>query len=127
MLTDQSPKLTLQPALGRQTLSVAIIVLINSHRLWLTELSDALPAQAQLHGLDISCDQYPPKEWVSENVSLHEHDAFKPFAPEFLGSFDLLNLRFFVTLLSGENIATVPLGRKLSNSSSREWETCCID
>ncbi|KAL7912263.1 S-adenosyl-L-methionine-dependent methyltransferase [Trichoderma velutinum] len=72
--------------------------------LWLTELSDSLPADSQLHGFDISSDQYPPDGWLPKNVSLHEHDAFKPFAPEFLGSFDVVNLRFFITLLNGENI-----------------------
>lgn len=73
-------------------------------RIWLTELSDALPADCQLHGFDISGDQYPPEEWLPRNVSLHEHDAFLPFAPEFLGSFDVVNLRFFITLLDGDNV-----------------------
>ena len=73
-------------------------------RLWLTELSDALPADAQLLGFDVSADQYPPGEWLPGNVALHEHDAFTPFAPELLGSFDVVHLRFFITLLNGENI-----------------------
>lgn len=75
--------------------------------IWLTELSDVLPADCQLHGFDISRDQYPPNEWLPKNVFLHEHDAFTPFAPEFLGSFDVVNLRFFITLLNGDNIQTL--------------------
>ncbi|PHH92138.1 hypothetical protein CDD83_8811 [Cordyceps sp. RAO-2017] len=76
-------------------------------RIWLTDLSDALPANCELHGFDVSAGQYPPGEWLPENVSLHEHDAFAPFAPEMLGSFDVVNLRFFITLLNGENIHTL--------------------
>jgi hypothetical protein len=63
-----------------------------------------LPADSQLLGFDISADQYPPEEWLPENVSLHEQDAFKPFAPELVGSFDVVHLRFVITLLNAENI-----------------------
>ncbi|KAI0487359.1 hypothetical protein F4859DRAFT_509927 [Xylaria cf. heliscus] len=77
---------------------------IQRVEIWLAELSDALPENSQLHGFDISRDQYPPKEWLPKNVSLHEHDAFKPFPAQFLGTFDVVNLRFFITLLNTENI-----------------------
>ncbi|KAI2625762.1 hypothetical protein GGR54DRAFT_654118 [Hypoxylon sp. NC1633] len=87
-----------------QSSSIRVADIATGTALWLTELSEALPAHSQLHGFDISCDQYPPKEWLPKNVSLHEHDAFQPFAQEFLGSFDVVNFRFFITLLNEENI-----------------------
>ncbi|KAF7531225.1 hypothetical protein G7054_g9081 [Neopestalotiopsis clavispora] len=76
----------------------------DRYRIWLTELSGALSADSQLHGFDVSGDQYPRKEWLPENVSLHLQDAFAPFADEFLGSFDVVNIRFFITLLNGNNV-----------------------
>ncbi|KAI1170441.1 S-adenosyl-L-methionine-dependent methyltransferase [Nemania sp. FL0916] len=84
--------------------SIRVADVATGTALWLTELSDILPTHSELHGFDISHDQYPPKEWLPKNVVLHTHDAFQPFAPEFLGSFDVVNLRFFITLLSEENI-----------------------
>ncbi|KAI1465649.1 uncharacterized protein F4812DRAFT_466098 [Daldinia caldariorum] len=84
--------------------SIRIADIATGTALWLTELSDVFPAHAELHGFDISSNQYPPQEWLPKNVFLHEHDAFKPFAPEYLGSFDVVNLRFFITLLNKENI-----------------------
>ncbi|KUI67225.1 hypothetical protein VM1G_02946 [Cytospora mali] len=94
---------TVQQSIGSRS-SIRIADIATGTAIWLTELSDALPADSQLHGFDVSGDQYPPKEWLPKNVSLHEHDAFAPFAPEFLGSFDVVNLRFFITLLNGDNI-----------------------
>ncbi|KAL7928812.1 S-adenosyl-L-methionine-dependent methyltransferase [Trichoderma chlorosporum] len=84
--------------------SIRVADIATGTALWLTELADSLPADSQLHGFDISSDQYPPEGWLPKNVTLHEHDVFKPFGPEFLGSFDVVNLRFFITLLNGENI-----------------------
>ncbi|TFB00210.1 hypothetical protein CCMA1212_007956 [Trichoderma ghanense] len=84
--------------------SIRVADVATGTALWLTELSDALPADSQLLGFDISADQYPPGEWLPENVSLREQDAFEPFAPELRGSFDVVHLRFFITLLNGENI-----------------------
>ncbi|KAI0420095.1 S-adenosyl-L-methionine-dependent methyltransferase [Xylaria grammica] len=87
--------------------SIRVADIATGTALWLTELSDALPKNAQFHGFDISRNQYPPNEWLPNNVSLHEHDAFKPFAPEFLGTFDVVNLRFFITLLNGKNVQSL--------------------
>ncbi|KAI1799848.1 hypothetical protein F4811DRAFT_72409 [Daldinia bambusicola] len=84
--------------------SIRVADIATRTALWLAELSDVLPAHAELHGFDISSNQYPPQEWLPKNVFLHVHDAFKPFAPEYLGLFDVVNLRFFITLLNKENI-----------------------
>ncbi|KAL7917296.1 S-adenosyl-L-methionine-dependent methyltransferase [Trichoderma austrokoningii] len=83
--------------------SVRVADVATGTGLWLTELADALP-DAQLHGFDISADQYPPEGWLPKNASMHEQDAFEAFPAEFLGSFDVVNLRFFITLLNGKNI-----------------------
>ncbi|KAJ5918712.1 hypothetical protein N7454_009856 [Penicillium verhagenii] len=71
--------------------------------IWPAELAQSLP-DWQIDGFDISGDQYPLAHWLPSNVTLHEHDAFQPFPEEHLGKYDIINVRFFMTLLSGQNL-----------------------
>ncbi|PTB66986.1 hypothetical protein BBK36DRAFT_4129 [Trichoderma citrinoviride] len=104
LCNDQLLHPAVRQSIASRSSSIRVADIATGTALWLTELSDALPADAQLLGFDVSADQYPPGEWLPGNVALHEHDAFTPFAPELLGSFDVVHLRFFITLLNGENI-----------------------
>jgi hypothetical protein len=70
------------------------------------QLAQHLP-HWQIDGFDISGDQYPYAAWVSPNISLYEHDAFQPFQSEYHGKYDIVNLRFFMTLLNGQNLNQV--------------------
>lgn len=70
------------------------------------ELAQQLP-HWQIDGFDISGDQYPSATWVAPNISLYEHDAFQPFPSEYHGKYDIVNLRFFMTLLNGQNLDRV--------------------
>lgn len=47
----------------------------------------------------MSNEQYPPKEWLPDNLSLHVHDAFQPFPEEHLGKYDLVHVQFFITIV----------------------------
>jgi trans-aconitate methyltransferase len=66
------------------------------------ELSQQLP-NASIIGFDISNAQFPPVEWLPLNVSLHVHDAFTPFPESHIGQYDIVHMRFFVTLLKSED------------------------
>lgn len=70
------------------------------------ELAQQLP-HWQIDGFDISGDQYPSATWLSPNISLYEHDAFEPFPSEYHGKYDIVNLRFFMTLLNGQIVNQV--------------------
>ncbi|KAF3404183.1 hypothetical protein DPV78_003382 [Talaromyces pinophilus] len=74
--------------------------------IWPMQLAQNLP-HWQIDGFDISGDQYPSAAWVSGNIRLYEHDAFQPFPSEYHGKYDLVNLRFFMTLLNGQNLNRV--------------------
>lgn len=65
------------------------------------QLAQKLP-HWQIDGFDISGDQYPSATWVSPNITIHEHDAFQPLLSEYHGKYDIVNLRFFITLLNGQ-------------------------
>lgn len=70
------------------------------------QLAHSLP-NWQVDGFDISDDQYPLAAWTPSNVGLYEHDAFQPFPLEFQGKYDIVDLRFSMTLLTGENLHTM--------------------
>ncbi|KAF2238508.1 S-adenosyl-L-methionine-dependent methyltransferase [Viridothelium virens] len=69
--------------------------------IWLLELAEELPATSMLEGFDISSQQYPPPEWWANNVRLMEHDAFRPFPEQYIGAYDVVNVRFLLTLIRG--------------------------
>ncbi|RAO72382.1 uncharacterized protein BHQ10_008394 [Talaromyces amestolkiae] len=69
--------------------------------IWPMQLAQKLP-HWQIDGFDISGDQYPSATWVSPNITIHEHDAFQPLLSEYHGKYDIVNLRFFITLLNGQ-------------------------
>ncbi|PQE28130.1 UMTA methyltransferase family protein [Rutstroemia sp. NJR-2017a BBW] len=71
--------------------------------IWLLELSDTCPTTAQLDGFDISPAQFPPKEWLPENVNLFIQDIFKPFPQEMIGTYDMVNLRFALCYVNDED------------------------
>ncbi|KAF2198221.1 hypothetical protein GQ43DRAFT_443550 [Delitschia confertaspora ATCC 74209] len=72
--------------------------------IWPVELSQTLSPDIQIDAFDVSRAQYPPNEWVPGNVKLHTHDAFLPFPEKHVGRYDVVHVRFFVTLLNPENI-----------------------
>ncbi|KAB8304177.1 hypothetical protein EYC80_003596 [Monilinia laxa] len=71
--------------------------------IWLLELSESFQSPAKLDGFDISAAQYPPKEWLPENVEFFTHDAFKPFPQGILGTYDVVHLRFALCYVNDED------------------------
>lgn len=64
-----------------------------------------------MDGFDISHAQFPPKEWLPSNVHLYTHDVFEPFPAEFHQAYDVVHVRFFMTLVNNESLG--PLIRTL--------------
>lgn len=87
--------------------------------IWLLELSEDLPSTAKLDGFDISAAQYPPKEWLPENVDLFTQDAFKPFPQDILGTYDVVHLRFALCYVNDEDAE--PLLKNLISLLSKCW------
>ena len=73
----------------------------------LGELTRELPGSAQLDGFDISDAQFPPKSWYPENVSLSKLDIFKPLPEELKGKYDVVHLRYFMTIAKDHTVQTV--------------------
>jgi len=75
--------------------------------IWLIHASQALPASAQLDGFDINLDAAPPQEWMPKNVKLHARDMMAPIADDLVGKYDIVNLRFLISLLWGKEVEPV--------------------
>lgn len=67
---------------------------------WLTDLSELLPPSASLDAFDISAAQYPPQEWLPDNISLRIHDAFQPFPKDCIGKYDIVHVQCFISLIA---------------------------
>ncbi|KAJ5915481.1 hypothetical protein N7466_011414 [Penicillium verhagenii] len=75
--------------------------------IWSTELAESLPeTNCRIDAFDISTAQYPVAAWVRPAVTLYQHDAFQPFPEKCRGMYDIVNVRFFITLLSKEKLET---------------------
>ncbi|OAK99154.1 hypothetical protein IQ06DRAFT_294576 [Phaeosphaeriaceae sp. SRC1lsM3a] len=63
--------------------------------IWLVDLARNLPASARIEGFDIDLTQCPPKEWLPENVSVHELDCLQPLPAHLLASYDIVHIQLF--------------------------------
>ena len=72
--------------------------------IWPTEVSRELPQSARIDGFDISAAQYSHRNWIPTNVHLHVQDVFTPFPPDHVGIYDVVQLRFFLTLVNPTNV-----------------------
>lgn len=68
---------------------------LTQHSIWLFDLAPSMPPTVQLHGFDISEEQYPPKHMWPENVSLALLDAFRDVPPTLVGQYDVVHVRMW--------------------------------
>ncbi|KAJ5094349.1 hypothetical protein N7456_010210 [Penicillium angulare] len=65
--------------------------------IWIFDLAKQLPPSVQLHGFDLSENQYPSPELWPENVSLALLDAFDEPPPSLVGQYDVVHLRMWAS------------------------------
>ncbi|KAB8297397.1 hypothetical protein EYC80_002740 [Monilinia laxa] len=68
--------------------------------IWLRDLSGILPETCQLHGFDISDIMFPNRAAIPANITLCEHNLLDAFPEEFLGKYDVVNVRLMIVALS---------------------------
>ncbi|KAJ5903561.1 hypothetical protein N7504_005944 [Penicillium tannophilum] len=89
----------LHPAI-KQHDSMRIADIGTGTGIWLRDLADVLPHTCQLDGFDLSDAMFPSKDALPENISFHHQDLLLPFPDDFLGTYDLVNVRVMVVALS---------------------------
>ncbi|KAJ5520142.1 hypothetical protein N7463_000595 [Penicillium fimorum] len=68
--------------------------------IWLRDLASVLPTTCQLDGFDLSGVMFPPKDTLPENITFHLQNLLEPFPEEYLGEYDVVNVRIMVVALS---------------------------
>jgi len=66
------------------------------------DLAHYLPPTCTFRGFDISAAQFPPAATWPKNLTLYTNSILSPFPEPELGTYDLVNVRFMVTVLSGK-------------------------
>lgn len=67
--------------------------MLTKASIWSTEVAQKLPPTVTIDAIDISDAQYPPKDWMPENVNLVIHDMYKPPPESMIGNYDLVRIR----------------------------------
>ncbi|KAK7699108.1 hypothetical protein SLS64_011885 [Diaporthe eres] len=92
--------------------------------IWLSALSRQLPPTTQLHGLDISLAQLPPRNLAPPNANYHEWDFYTPPPPELRGTFDVVHMRLVAVVVKdmqpGRILANV--AQLLKPGGYLQWE-----
>lgn len=84
--------------------------------IWLVDINRELPS-VHLDGFDILVDQFPAKEWLPDNISLHRLDLLKPISEELKGKYDLVHVRLFLAVV--QNYDPTPILRNLMDMLSQ--------
>lgn len=72
-------------------------------RIWLTDLARFLPPSAHIDGFDIDLTQCPPKDWLPNNVSVHEVDCLAPLPEHLIGKYDIVHIQLFHLAVHNNN------------------------
>ncbi|TID18937.1 S-adenosyl-L-methionine-dependent methyltransferase [Venturia nashicola] len=92
------PNISQQLASGCKIADVA-----TGTAVFLRDLSEQLKDPSiELHGFDISADQFPPADQLAGNITLHLSNAKQGFPEEIHGKFDIVNLRLVSPAMENE-------------------------
>ncbi|KAK4500334.1 hypothetical protein PRZ48_008523 [Zasmidium cellare] len=71
--------------------------------LWLVEVGRELGPSSDLHAFDVNLQQAPPKQWLPDNLALHEWNFFEDVPEEFVGKFDLVHVRLITVAIKAND------------------------
>ncbi|KAJ5114214.1 hypothetical protein N7456_002748 [Penicillium angulare] len=75
--------------------------------IWLFDIARQLPSSVQLHGFDISDNQYPSKELWPKNVSLGLLNSLIDPPAHLVGQYDVVHLRMWVPNIRGNDTSAL--------------------
>jgi hypothetical protein len=70
--------------------------------IWLKDLAEQLPQDAQLDGYDFDVSKFPPPSSLPRNVKLGFGNVLEPFPEAIRGRYDVVHARFLVFALKSE-------------------------
>ena len=89
--------------------------MLSGSSIWLVDVNRQLPS-VHLDGFDNSVDQFPSKEWLPDNISLHRLDVLKPIPEELKGKYDIVHVRLFLAVVQDDD--PTPILRNLMDMLS---------
>ncbi|KAJ9645395.1 hypothetical protein H2204_000974 [Knufia peltigerae] len=125
-LTTKRTKWLLHPKVQRlaERSGVKIADVATGNGIWASELAEQHP-NANIVGLDISDRQYPPAWTCPENISFDLYNCLEPPPDKFVGTFDIIHIRFLAGGLRGiDNFAKVVqnVGSMLKPGGYLQWQ-----
>ncbi|PWY84763.1 hypothetical protein BO70DRAFT_334628 [Aspergillus heteromorphus CBS 117.55] len=92
--------------------------------IWLFDLSKDLPPATQLHGFDISGDQFPAPELWPSNVSLGLLNSLVDPPPSLTGQYDVVHVRMWASNIKDGNLAPLVshIAKLLKPGGYVQWE-----
>lgn len=70
--------------------------------IWSIELSQQYP-DVQFDCYDVTDTQFPATDFLPENISLHVHDAFQRFPERLHGTYDVVHVQMFLTIVKNDD------------------------
>ena len=93
--------------------------MIDSGSIWLIDISRQLHS-ARLDGFDVSTGQYPPQEWLPDNLSLTIFDVHGDVPEALQGRYDIVHVRLFLTVVRNND------PRPILNKMHRMLSQLCV-
>ncbi|CAI7677137.1 unnamed protein product [Penicillium manginii] len=77
-------------------------LIVYASSIWLRDLSKTLPEDCQHDGFDLSDAMFFKNTPRPTNVSFIQHNLLEPFPTQFIGQYDVVNVRAMVVALSSD-------------------------
>ncbi|KAL7782335.1 S-adenosyl-L-methionine-dependent methyltransferase [Trichoderma afarasin] len=71
--------------------------------IWLQDIASQLPETVQLHGYDVSANQFPPASLCPPNLTFATLDAFGDVPAHLVETYDVVHLRFWCAIIRGND------------------------
>lgn len=89
----------IHPSIDLSSPNLAIADVGTGTGIWLHDVHRQLP-NAELHGFDISDEQYPAAGFLPPNMSLRHLNILQDIPPEYVGKYDLVHARLLVQVVN---------------------------
>lgn len=93
----------IHPSIKLPSGPLAIADFATGTGIWAVETAKTLSPSSHFDGFDISDAQFPAPAQLPANVKLHQHNILHPLPEQYVGKYDLINVRALVLgLANGE-------------------------
>lgn len=74
--------------------------------IWALQVLDELPVNAKVTAFDNALEQFFPRHDLPDRIEIEILDVFAPLPAKYTNYFDVINIKFWKTLVNEDNIST---------------------